>query len=476
MSRAIQRLVRDMRLREHIAHTRQTQGVDFHALREFNRLLVLNSIRQRGPITRVAISKRTGLSRTTVSSIVESLLKEGLVREGNMLSAAPSGGRRAILLHFNADAGCIIGVDAGRTHFTVVVTNLAAEVLARHSGPFNADLGPDLCLPQLAAELRALLKRADITWDRVLGVGLAIPGPMDARLRMLVSPPRMPGWDSVDVQAILGRELNVPIYLGNDANLGALGESRYGDGRGVPDMTYIKVGTGIGCGLIINGTLYRGSRGSAGELGHFTIDADGPICDCGNRGCLEAIAGAAAIIRDACEGISLCRIWGDRALSATPPALAGRTNVDAAEVVQAALDGDRASRAAIESAGEHIGTALAGLVNLVNPSIIFIDGGFSHAGELLLGPIRRAIATRSLSVASASVRIAAGTLGDTAIALGAVAVVIDAAFGAPADSSSLLFVGSAAETDDSASFSAHTRVPATEAAALTTPVEASSSL
>lgn len=463
MSHTVRRLAHSMRSRDTRASL-SAGATDLHAIREANRALVLNSIRLDGPQSRVAIARRSGLSRTTVSSIVEALIKEGLAREGDPQSAAPSGGRRPTLVHFNESAGVILGVDLGRSHCTLVATNLAANILARESGPFDATLGADVCLPLLVTALRRFVADHAIAWDSILGLGLGIPGPVDAQLRMLIHPPRMPGWDGVDVRHVLRRELDLPVCMGNDANMGALGESRYGAGRGLNDFAYIKVGTGIGCGLVIAGNVYRGSRGSAGELGHVTIDEDGPLCDCGNRGCLETVASGPVIVRDAIAAVALNCQRHARGLppvagSAALTRVAGDHPVDVADVVQAALDGDPASRAAIERAGELIGVALASLINLVNPSVILVDGGVARAGELLLGPIRRAIAARSLSAASANTSLVSGELGANAIALGAVAAVIDAAFGAPPLASveamplsglSVAALAAAAEADEAA--------------------------
>lgn len=434
MSHTVRRLVRDMRSKDSRSRgdTAERGATDLHGVRQANRTLVLNCIRVDGPLARVTIARRTGLSRTTVSSLVDALLKEGLVREGSTVSAAPSGGRRATLVHFNESAGRILGVDLGRSHLTLLATDLAANVIARHSGPFDSSLGPDACLPQLVRELCAFVVSSNIGWDSVVGLGLGIPGPLDAEQRMLVAPPRMPGWGGVDLLRYLRRELKVPVYLGNDANMGARGESRFGAGRGLSDFAYVKVGTGIGCGLVIAGDVYRGSRGSAGELGHVTIDEDGPLCDCGNRGCLETMAAAPQIVADARHGFSLRRALGADAPAFTGSrVLMGQQDVDVADVVLAAQHGDAACRAAVERAGELIGVALASLINLFSPSVILLDGSVARAGELVLDPIRRALAARSLPAASAGVRIVTGALGDNAIALGAVAAVIDAAFGPP---------------------------------------------
>jgi predicted NBD/HSP70 family sugar kinase len=316
-------------------------------------------------------------------------------------------------------------VDLGRSHLTLLLTNLAGQIIARRSGPFDASLGPEICLQQVIADLMDFTAEHRIGWHQIIGVGLGIPGPMDAASRMLVRPPRMPGWDQFDIRAVMERACKVPIYLDNDANMGARGESQYGAARNVEFMAYVKVATGIGCGLIMNGDIYRGAGGTAGELGHVTIDDNGPLCDCGNRGCLEVVAGAAAVTMAAARDV-----YPDSSG-------AGEGNdrhdgpLDVADVVQAALAGDKVAQEAIERAGYHIGIALAGLVNIFNPSLILLDGSMARAGEFLLEPIRQGIARRSLAASSAATRIEMARLGDNAIALGAVAKVIEAAFGPP---------------------------------------------
>ena len=439
MSRTVRRLVRDMRTKGSAPHHSHRRGADPRAMRQANRRLVLNCIREQGPLARVAIARRTGLSRTTVSSLVDELLHEGLVREGEPQSAPPSGGRRPILVHFNEAAGCVLGVDLGRTHYTVIAADLAAHELARESGPCDTNRGPEITLNLLVGTLRAFVAAHQIAWDRVVGIGLGIPGPLDSLRRTLVSPPRMPGWHDIEIARLLGRELHVPIYVANDANMGALGESRFGAGRDVEVLTYVKVGTGIGCGLVVRGRVYTGSRGVAGELGHVTLDEDGPLCECGNRGCLETLAGAPAIVAEALDH----RAHLDGALPhGSGEGEAGA--VDISDVVRAAQAGDSASRAAITHAGERLGIALAGVVNLVNPSLIVLDGGVARAGELLIDPIRRSIAARSLAAASEGLRIEQGALGDHAIALGGIAAVLDAAFAQPTATEARLLASAAA--------------------------------
>lgn len=430
MDSTVRRLIQDMSAAHHTMTSQQLtgQGADHRLLRELNRLLILNCVREAGPLARVQIAQQTNLSRTTVSNIIDTLLQEGFVREGNLLNAAPAGGRRAMLVHFNADAGHILGVDVGRTHLAMLITNLEAKIVARHSGPFDMERGPEVCLPELIGELRSFVEASGIFWDHIVGIGLGIPGPLDMQQHKLSSPPGMPSWDNVDVWQAIHQAFNVPLYLDNDANMGALSESRCGAGTGGDYLAYVKVGTGIGAGMIFNGRIYRGHGGSAGELGHVTLDENGPLCYCGNRGCLETLAGAHAIVEDARRGLSL--IAARQSGEVPPlPALAERDEVDITDVIQAAQAGDAASLAALERAGERLGVAIAGLINLFNPSHIIIGGGVARAGELLLAPLRRAASSRSLPAAWKGTNILSGLLDDSAVALGAASLVIDAAFG-----------------------------------------------
>ncbi len=436
MSKTARHIVRTMRSRD--AHTQAEgsppKGTDLHLMRESNRLLILNCVREYGSITRADVARHTGLSRTTVSSIMDELLKEGFVREGDTQRAPLSGGRRVIPVHFNAVAGYILGIVLGRNHLTILLGDLAANVLKERTQPFETRRGAEVCLPLLVDELRGFVAEQRIAWSKLVGIGLAVPGPLDIHLQRPASPPLLPGWEGVNFQQVLSKELETPIYVDNNANMGALGESRYGAGREVADLLYLKLGTGIGGGIIMGGQLYRGHSGSAGEIGHMTVDPNGPRCNCGNRGCLEALAGSTAIVEDARQGLSLRRKI-ERDADGAYRQLDWRPRPDLADidgVVQAALDGDPACKAALEQAGEHIGTVLASLINFFNPSLIVLDGKTMRAGELLLATTRRTVAERSLPAPLAHTRIVPGALGGKAIPIGGIATVIEAAFGASA--------------------------------------------
>jgi len=430
----------DLRKPEDRAHANRptTQGADIHRIREFNRLLVLNAIRTCGPISRVLLAQHLGLSRPTISSIMDMLLQEGIVREGHFLDAAPRGGRRAILVHFQADAGYILGIEMGRTHLTMILTNLTPEIVSQRSVKFAAERGPAICLPILLAEIRTFVETATVSWDTITGIGLGISSPISADTHQCSSPLSRPGWETIDIWEVLQQAFHKPLYIDHAANMGVLSESRCGAGRGWKDSIYVTIGASIGCGLILRGELYRGHQGSAGELGHLSIDEHGPLCFCGKRGCLETLATTSAIIEDAWQGTSLAlRMPGWE--RGSPPA--GRAPGEIAAVVAAARQGDASSIAALEKAGERIGLALAALVNLFNPAAIVIDGVVACSDEILLAPLRRVAASASLPAAWQGTRLLTGELGVTAIALGAALMVLDAAFTSNAPTISLASIG-----------------------------------
>lgn len=392
------------------------QGTDLHLMRESNRMLVLNCIREQGVLPRAEVARRTGLSRTTVGHIIDDLIADGFVREGDSQRAPESAGRRVIPVHFNAGAGFVLGVSMGRSHLTLVMSDLAAHVIDRQDVPFSISAGPERCLEQVVKALRAFVAEQEVHWDDLIGVGIGMAGTMNTERTGFAFEHSLPEWEGIDVQGSLARALNMPVYLENNANLGALGEMRYGAGQGIADLLYVKAGMRIGSGLVINGEIYRGTGGTAGEIGHMTVLRDGPLCDCGNRGCLKTLAAVPAIV----EIVRQRR--GDNAVQ------------DIDDVVRMAAAGDDASSYALKQAGEWIGIALASLVNMLNPALIVLDGQTMRAGDLVIDPIRETVAAHSLAGPLAHTRIVPSALHGTAIALGGVALVLAAAF----DASSIL--------------------------------------
>lgn len=408
---------------------------DLGLMRELNTHIILNLIRQEGSISRAEIAKRTQLSRSTVSNIITDLLEHRVVAEAG---TGPSRvGRRPIMVNFNYQAGYVVGVDLGANHLLTLVTDLEGQVLAEKEQPVSVAAGPEVVLPAMVTAVDEIVRAARVDRERVIGVGVGVPGPLDNRRGTLVMPPIMPGWHNFKFQACLEAGINKPIYLDNDANLGAIGERWRGAGEGCDHLAYIKLGTGIGCGLILDGQIYRGFAGSAGEIGHMSIEEDGPLCTCGNYGCLESLAGGRAIVAAALAASKRAQALAVPSGAHTSnhrynPALPATAELGVEQVVRAALAGDAVSIEVLQMAGRRIGVAIANLINLFNPGLVIIGGGVSHAGDLLLEPIRQTVARRVLPVAMQYTRIVQARLGREAIGIGAATLVLQQSFKSPA--------------------------------------------
>lgn len=380
---------------------------------------VLRLIWQEHQISRAEIARRTGLSRSTVSEIVAGLLPTGLLAEVGI--GESRGGRRPIVLQFQDDALAILGVDLGARHVAVALTDLRGRVLEwEHQGhPVQGDPAGALAL---MTELSARCVRA---WgqrsERLLGAGIAVPSPVDPARPDQLSELILPAWRGVSVGAALSRRFRIPTLVDNDANLAALAERWWGAGRGVDDFAYIKIATGVGSGHIIGGTIYRGGSGSAGEIGHMAIDPQGPPCVCGLRGCLVTFVGAEAL---AARAQALAREYPRSALASGRP-----LTIDALE--DAALIGDALALRVVHEAAEHLGIAIAGLLNLMNPSLVILGGGLARLGQVLLEPVRRAVATRTLVISARAAEIVVSGLGARAVAIGAATSMLERALSDP---------------------------------------------
>jgi glucokinase-like ROK family protein len=266
-----------------------------------------------------------------------------------------------------------------------------------------------------------LLSESKLDLGDVMAIGLGVPGPVMMDAGKVVSPPIMPGWDDYPIQAQFEGCWRCPVSVHNDAELGALGEWAHGAGRGENHLVYIKVGSGVGAGLILNGKIYQGASGSAGEIGHITIRDDGPLCSCGNHGCLEAMAGGLAIAKRGREAVYA----GQRTqLTNIQPT----ETITAHEVSKAARMDDLVAQQIMTEAGNYLGIAIASLVNLINPSMVVVGGGVAQMGDLLLQPIRQVVRERSLRSSARVVQINAAVLGRRSSSMGAVVQAITTTF------------------------------------------------
>jgi glucokinase-like ROK family protein len=368
-------------------------------------------------ISRAALADKMGLTRAAVTVIINDLISNGIIL--NTESRSTASGRPPVALEINPNQGLVAAVDMGAMHLSVALGDFSARILEEIEVPFRVDQGPRESLQQADNLLREALQKRGLAAADLAAIGVGVPGPVIADKGMVMAPPIMPGWDRFPIRLTLESQWGTAVTLNNDAELGALGEWAYGAGRGEKNLAFIKVGSGIGAGLIINQQIYGGTTGSAGEIGHLTIDENGPRCTCGNHGCLEAFAGGHAIASQARKLVAS----GKRTLlSEKSP-----DSISARDVAEAARRGDLPSQEIIQRSGTFIGIAIAGLINLFNPSTVIIGGGVAQVGDLLTGPIRQAVRERSLRASEHGVRITTAMLGRRSSLMGALVQAINVA-------------------------------------------------
>ena len=365
---------------------------------------LLDLIRRRSPITRAELASITGLARSTIAQRVDQLISDGFITEVG--EAMSTGGRPATMLGFNADSGVVLVADLGATHSRLAVCDLVARPLAETSREIQISQGPDVVLGWVLEAFADLLVEVGQSKEDVRGIGIGVPGPVDFAAGRAVHPPIMPGWDDYPIRDRIVDVYEVPVLVDNDVNIMALGEY-WAMHPKVDDFIFVKVGTGIGSGLIIGGNLQRGARGAAGDIGHVQAGSADVMCRCGNPDCLEASAGGAAIAR------SLSR---------------QRDVAGSREIVALVQAGDHSAIQAVREAGRLIGSVLAATVNLLNPAVIAIGGDLAEAGQQLLAGIREIVYQRSTAMSTSDLRIINGSLGDRAGVIGAAALVIEHLF------------------------------------------------
>jgi len=360
--------------------------------------------------TRAELTSLTGQSRSTIAARLEMLSKLGLI--GPAGEANSTGGRPPAVFAFTPDVKLILAVDLGATHMGIAVTDLAANVLEEQYEDCDIADGPEKILPRIAEIGKNLIKKTGRPLEDLAAAGIGLPGPVDHSMGRPINPPIMPGWDDADVPGMLSDELSVPVLVDNDVNIMALGEhaKAYPD---VDDVLFIKIATGIGAGVIMDGELRRGHRGAAGDLGHIAVrGSEGHMCRCGNYGCLEALASGMALVEQLAE--------------------AGMDVSEVRDVVEAVRGGDLTASSAVRDAGRQIGEVLATCVSLFNPSLIVVAGIMAEAGNHLLAGIREVVYRRSLPLATQQLRIATTEVGSRAGIYGASAMAAEEVLSAAA--------------------------------------------
>ncbi len=378
---------------------------------------VLHLIWREKLTSRADIARRMGLSRSTVSEIMNILIGTGLVAE--IGSGVSNGGRRPIVISFQDESRCILGVDLGATHVSVALIDLRGRILVwqekRH--PVRSDPeGTRSLIVDLCDQCLKIWGKGN---NRLIRIGVAVPSPVDPRQPKWLSEVVIPAWGGHSGLEQLQDRYGVPVHVDNDANLGAMAEHWWGAGQDVDDFVYIKMGHGIGAGYVLNGNVYRGADGVAGEFGHFPIDPDGALCVCGLRGCLVTQIGTPAIVERT-----------SNLLGEYPSSSLANGNISIDGIEDAATAGDALALRVVTEVADHLGTAVAGWFNLMNPRLVILGGGLTRLRDLLTEPLRNRVQNCTL-VSSAQVEIKTSALGSRGIALGAATLALQEALSDP---------------------------------------------
>ena len=384
-------------------------------------VMVLDEVRLGRSLARADLVARTGLGRAIVAQRIGELIERGLVAEGDV--GPSTGGRPPRQLAFRGDAGHVLVADLGATSIDVALTTLDGRILGHRNEAGRVEAGPETCLDRVEALFDELLATTVDLPGRLWGVGIGVPGPVEFQSGRPISPPIMPGWDGYPIRERFTRRYRAPVWVDNDVNLLALGEWRSGVAIGHDNVVVVKIGTGIGAGIISDGRMHRGAQGSAGDVGHIqVVDDPAVVCRCGNIGCLEALAGGAALGQ---AGMAAARDGRSVQLKL---ALDQRGGITAEDVARAASFGDPVAVAMLQSAGRRVGSMLSSVVNFFNPSLIVIGGGVANSPDQFLAAIRETIYRRSLPLSTRDLLIQRSSLGGLAGVIGASAMVVDQLF------------------------------------------------
>jgi predicted NBD/HSP70 family sugar kinase len=379
-----------------MADQRRTPGSQT-SLREANRGRIVDAVKKHGGLTQVELAGATGLSPATVSNIVKELSESGVLSTSKSMRS----GRRAQYVTLAHASGLVCGVHFSQRHLRIALADSSLTVVSEHEMPLARDHRSDNEIRRVGMLVADMLDNVSAERDELLAVGVAVSAPMDAASGMVARPGILRGWEGIVIGDAVERTLRVPVAVDNSSNLSALAEHRLGALRGQDDAMFIEASDGIGAGILVGGRGYRGASGSAGEFGHMVIVENGPLCRCGNLGCLEAIAGGDAVVEHLKSHYSGLKL---------------------SDVIVRAMAGDDVCIRAIAEAGAHIGVAAANVASMFDPARIVVGGGLARAGELLLGPIRQVVDRSLASRLAPAPEIVAGQLGPRAALVGALAL------------------------------------------------------
>jgi len=398
-----------------------TRTANLQLMKEINQSIVLNIIRNYGPISRADIAKRTKLSSTTVSTLADDLIKQEYLEE--IGEGESSGGRRPILLKFNSASHFVIGVELEGRSITVAVTDLEINIINKLTEEIkNSD--ESLVVDKIINLVQQVIKKSRVKFEKIVGMGVGATGLIDTERGIIRQAVNL-DWKDVPLKDLIEKKKfdEIPIYIDNIANVSALGEKWAGAGKKAKNLIYIRIGTGIGAGIILNRTIYEGSNGNAGEIGHMTIEPNGPRCKCGNRGCLEVLASGSAVAKWA-----ITETLGGRDTLIGKLTSGSIEEITAKVVAEAAKMGDKLALEIWEEVGEYLGIAIANLINMYNPELVIIGGGIAQAGKLFFEPIKRTVKKRALPGPAKIAKIVPSQLGENVSIIGAASLALEKIF------------------------------------------------
>jgi glucokinase-like ROK family protein len=385
-------------------------------IRQINLSAILQHLRESAPISRAALAQITGLNKTTVSSLVRELIEDQFVREVGLESGAV--GRRAMLLRLNPAAGCIVSGEIGVDFISAIAADFAAKVVWRDQTKIDPAMGQDAIAEQSAALLQQAVDQGLSSCRVLLGVAVGVPGLVDQATGMLLFAPNL-GWKDVPVRTILQQKFDAPVFVDNEANLAALGEHYFGAAQGYQEVLYISAGVGLGGGVVHDGQVCRGVTGMAGELGHMTMDPDGELCNCGNRGCWETLVSQQALFRRVRRAIG-----AGHASQLTQAVNGDLDRLTVPLVADAARAGDAVALEALDAVGHSLGIGIASLVNALNPELVVFGGILGLAWQFLRPVVTEEMQRRALRWNREATQVVLAQHGFDACVMGGLALVL----------------------------------------------------
>lgn len=387
----------------------------FQLMKSMNRSLILNIIREKGPISRAEIAKLTKLTPPTVSNLVKELLQAEIIIEQRL--GESSGGRKPTMLTLNSEMFHVIGLDIGSHDLKIILTTITGEIFKKMVVPIPEEITNDLLLQLMVEAIRSLTQADDIDDSKIIGIGVGMHGIVDVEKGISILAPNL-NLKNIPIKAVLEKEFNMIVKVENDARAMGLGELWFGQGAGVSSFVSINIGRGIGAGIVMNGKLYHGSHCISGEIGHMVIDLNGPKCTCGNYGCLQTFASGPSIVENVKKEL---RLGHDSLLERSGQDF---EKITGEMVYEAALQKDPLSINALNQAGHYLGVGITNLIHIINPERIILGGGVLNAKEFIFESILKTVRQRALTDLAKQTEIIISKFGDDATAIGAVALIL----------------------------------------------------